>query len=262
MADFDKVIPPGQTGKITATLSTQKYRGILNKSIVVVSNDPKTPKLTLYFKCSILGVKVLPMSNVYFNTRVGVEQTKELTIATIGENRLTVYARSSSPNIKTRLEKTGGDQKPTSANEYWEQYKLFITIPDTYPEGRFSGSVTLITDSDFDPSIKLPVSGAVQPSLVVSPGTVRMLSDANGNLPPRFVKITRRFESGLELTKISAEPAQLKVSQEETRKGEQFTLKLIWTEPEKKGIYQGRVVVHTNDTRKPVIDIPVHINLK
>ena len=74
MAEYDEVIPPGQSGKILATLNTKKYRGRLNKSIVVSTNDPSQEKVTLYMRCSVLGVKVLPVARVYFYKMLGESQ--------------------------------------------------------------------------------------------------------------------------------------------------------------------------------------------
>lgn len=262
MADYDKVIPPGQTGKITATLSTKNYRGTINKSIVVVSNDPVNPRVKLYLKCSILGVKILPMSRAYFNARLGASQTKEFTIATLGEDPLTVYARSSNPDIKVKLEKVVNETKPSGDSEYWNQYKLFITIPHNFPEGRFAGSITLVTDSKYDPSIKISVSGMVQPDVVVSPGSVRMLTNANGEIPSQVVRVTKKLGDGFKISGVIAEPPALKASFTETKKGRQYSIKLDWLDLKSKGGHRGKVVLHTNDEQKPVITIPVYVNVK
>src|SRR6185436_10084881 len=47
VANFDKVIPAGGTGKVDADLNTAGFRGKIIKSIDVTSNDLSNPKLSL-----------------------------------------------------------------------------------------------------------------------------------------------------------------------------------------------------------------------
>jgi len=261
VAEYDKVIPPGQTGKITATLDTKKYRGKLDKSIVVVSNDPDNEKVTIHLHCSVLGVKILPANRAYFNAHFGESQTKELTVATIGEGPITAYAIASKPNIIVKLLKLN-EPKPTSPNEYWKQYKLLITIPDNFPEGRFAESVTLATNSSYTDPIKIPIAGSVTPSVIVSPMVIRMYYNGHGKLPHRSIRITKKAGNNFTVSRVLTNPPKLKAVLEETKKGKQFIVHLSWTDIQTKGQFNGSVVIHTNDKIKPVITVPVHVSIK
>ena len=192
MAEFDKVIPAGQSGKITASLDTKKYRGELEKTIVVISNDLKNPKATVTMQCRVLGIKILPVARAYFNAQSGSSTTEELTIATMGEGPLTIYTSSSNPNVLVKLEKLTDNARPESDTEYWQQYKLLVTIPENFPDGRFAGKVTLVTDSKYDPSVSIPVAGMVHPSVVVSLKKVRMPVDKDGNITSRIIRVTKK----------------------------------------------------------------------
>jgi len=263
VAEYDEVIPPGQTGKISATLSTKNYRGKMNKSIMVEFNDHLNSKVKLQFICDILGVKILPKSRVYFNVPQGVNTTKELTIATIGESPLTIYAKPSHPNFKYQLEKLTNKKRPLNDTAYWNQYKLSITIPENFPQGRFSGTIALITDSEYDPSIKIYVSGAVNPAVVVSPASIRMITDRKtGGIAPRFVKVTRKHGDGFKISKIITSLQHLKTTISETKEGKQYSIKLVWNNLNSKGSHRGNIVLHTNDKQKPVITIPVFVEVK
>src|ERR1051326_4297442 len=50
VADFDKVIKPGATGKVTAHVDTTAFAGPISKSVTLETNDPNTPtaQLTLH----------------------------------------------------------------------------------------------------------------------------------------------------------------------------------------------------------------------
>ena len=262
MADYDKVIPAGQTGKIRATLSTKKYRGKIDKTIRVEFNDQLKSKVKLHFLCRIMGVKILPVSRAYFNAKQGVSKTKELIIATIGEGPLTIYARPSNPNFKYQLEKLTKKGRPSSDKEYWKQYKLSITISEKFPEGRFSGTITLITDSEYDPSIKVYVGGVVNPTVVVSPSSIRMKTDKNGKIAPRFIKVTKKYGEGFKISKIFTSLQHLKTTISETKKGKQYSIKLAWNDLKSKGSFRGNVILYTNDKQKPMITIPVFVKVQ
>jgi len=258
VADYDKVIPAGQTGKIIATVDTKKYRGKLDKTITVVTNDPDNKKLTLHLYCSIIGVKILPATHAYFNAHLGESQTKELTVATLGEGPIDVHAIASKPNIQIQLEKLN-EPKPANVSDYWKQYKLLITIPENFPEGRFSESVTLATNCQYDRTIRIAVAGSVIPTVVVTPGVIRLNA---ANHFQRIIKITKKFGTGLRISQVISDPPQVKTDLVETKKGKQYTVKVVWSDTKSKGNFNGQVKIRTNDKQKPFISVPVHVTIK
>ncbi|NIA31221.1 MAG: hypothetical protein GWP06_15095 [Actinobacteria bacterium] len=258
MADYDKVIPAGQTGKIIVTVDTKRFRGKLDKTITVVSNDPDNKRLTLHLYCSIVGVKILPATHAYFNVHLGESQTKELTVATIGEGPVTVHAIASKPNILVRLEKLN-EKKPANVSDYWKQYKILITIPENFPEGRFAESVTLATSCQYDKIIKIPVAGSVIPTVTVSPGTI--LLNVTNNFQ-RTIKITKKFGTGLRILQVISDPPQLKADLIEKKKGKQYTINVTWSDTKSKGSFNGQIKIRTNDKQKPFISVPVHVTIK
>lgn len=262
MAKYDKVIPPGQSGKIIGELRTRNYQGNIKKSFWVSSNDPNYKRAKLYLQCSILGVKILPFNRAYFHTGLGKSETKELTIATIGEGPLSVSTESSNPEFVIRLEKLTNETKPSLASELWKQYKLLITIPETFPLGRFYGNITLKTSSKYNPSIRISVTGSVNPNLVVSPTSVSMRSNENGQIAPRIISVTQRYGTGLMITKVTTEPPQLKAEIKQTKKGKKYNIKLTWVDQKSKGKHDGKIVIHTNDSRTPILTVPATLIVK
>lgn len=262
VAEYDRVIQPGQEGKISATMKTLKFRGKIDKTIIVVFDDPQRTEVTLHIKCDIMGVRLLPVNRTYFNASKGVKTTKELTLATIGEDSLTVFVRPSHPNIETKLVKLENEITTMNESDYWKQYKLYITISDKFPEGRFSETVTLVTNSKYDPSIKITVAGVVNPAIVVTPSSVRIQKNQNGKIIPRFVTVTQRVGEGFKINKIASSLTQLKITYTETKKEEQYKLELEWTDPNEKGTFKGNVTVYTNDPKNPVLIIPVYTVIK
>ena len=47
VADFDKIIKPGQTGKVTAHVDTTNFAGPIAKAVTLETNDASTPNAQL-----------------------------------------------------------------------------------------------------------------------------------------------------------------------------------------------------------------------
>ena len=106
MADFDKVIPPGQEGKINLEIAGKKVHGNFSKSATVYTNDPVHAQLTI-----TVGVATWePNSSETFDeVRLGADQAL-LAAKRKGRNRVGVHlpppgtARKRSPSeSSTRL---------------------------------------------------------------------------------------------------------------------------------------------------------------
>jgi hypothetical protein len=65
VASYDEAIPPGQAGKITATLKTEAARGPIEKSITVTSNDDSRGPVNLRLRAQVVGsVEFLPRAGL------------------------------------------------------------------------------------------------------------------------------------------------------------------------------------------------------
>src|SRR5215471_6291754 len=56
VANYDKVIAPGATGKIEAAVNTTAFRGKIYKTIDVTANDPENPKASLRMIANVKSV--------------------------------------------------------------------------------------------------------------------------------------------------------------------------------------------------------------
>ena len=53
VAEYDKTIKPGGTGKITAVVDTTNFKGPIAKSVKVFTNDPINPRVNLVIKANV-----------------------------------------------------------------------------------------------------------------------------------------------------------------------------------------------------------------
>ena len=258
MADFDQVIPAGQSGKITAAVNTKTYTGKLTKSIVVVSNDPENPLTKVYIECSVLGVKLLPSTRMNFATDFGESVTKTVSIATLGEGPLDVDVQSSLPQIQLKLTPLTGNKRPEKADEYYVQYKLAVTLPEDMPEGRFSGTITITTNSKYNPSVRVLIGGVVNPPIIVSPRSIRLVNTDEGDKLSRILTLTKK-EGKFKIERFETTPKELKATLIEKKPGQQYEAKLSWDGAIEKKLIYGKIVFYTDDIRKPMLAVPVYI---
>src|SRR5204863_8523730 len=77
VADFDKVIKPGGTGKVTVHYDTTAFVGATAKTVTIESNDPNDPTLQLTIHAVIKPyVEASPAGFIRFNILQGDSQTQ------------------------------------------------------------------------------------------------------------------------------------------------------------------------------------------
>ena len=81
MTHFDKVIPPGQEGKIKASLKLTNVLSTAKKKITVTTNDPVTPSIKLEIVAKVkFYVSVKPSPYASMLTIVDQEGFRDLTL--------------------------------------------------------------------------------------------------------------------------------------------------------------------------------------
>src|SRR6476469_1814527 len=81
VADFDKVIKPGDTGKVTAHVDTTAFAGPIAKTVTLETNDPTTPTSQLTIHAIVKPyVEAFPAGFVRFNLLQGEADTQTVTL--------------------------------------------------------------------------------------------------------------------------------------------------------------------------------------
>ena len=94
VADFDKEIKPGETGKVTAHVDTTAFAGPISKVVTVESNDPNTPSAQLTIHANVKPyVEAFPAGFLRYNVVQGDAQTQSVTIYSEEEARSRSFGR-------------------------------------------------------------------------------------------------------------------------------------------------------------------------
>jgi hypothetical protein len=149
-----KQVAPGESGRIEVTINTQGQTAI-HKSVVVVTNDPKQPQISLSLTGVVIPEFGLSERFIYFgSTPPGKEIVKELLITIPPEKSVKVLsAESTDQYVTARLEPV-----PGSAGK---KTKLIVTQKSDTKPGYHFGMVVIKTSSTLTPELKIPVRGNV-----------------------------------------------------------------------------------------------------
>jgi hypothetical protein len=264
VADFDKIIKPGQTGKVTAHVDTTNFAGPIAKAVTLETNDAATPNAQLTITAIVKPyVDAFPAGFVRFNMLQGDVDKQTLTIFSEDEVPFEIVKVESPQEwIKVDYKKAEGSDIQKIGRSGQNQYKFDVTVggPDVRV-GPLAEKIHIVTNSKFQPDYWVSVSGVVRPTYRVDPTAVNfgdvaptdsaatrviMLRSNDLKTPERFV--VSKVESGVAGVTAAVKPTD--------KKGE-FELTLQVAKDAKPGALDGTVLVHTNDSVKPLVTIPV-----
>ncbi len=174
-------LQPGEATEIEATFNPTGYRGPVRKSLVVVSNDPKTPSQTLTFEADVVQEIGLKSNSVFF---LDVPRTKPM-------------------NSSVRLESGNGEKveitevKAPGAPYYHFSFKnegndalLDITFDGKLvPAGQQRGAdtITVRHTNPRVPPIVLTAQWELKPAILASPDKVVWQEPAGKELRAKLV---------------------------------------------------------------------------
>lgn len=270
VADFDKVIKPGATGKLSAHVDTANFSGPIAKSVTLETNDASTPTAQVTITAIVKPfVDAYPAGFVRFNMLQGDIEKQSLTLYSEDETPFEIVKVESPQDwITVDVKKAeGADIVPKIGRAGQNQYKVNVTVggPDARI-GPLAEKIKIVTNSKNQPEYNISISGVVRPTFRVEPTGINfgeiapsdtaatrtiMLRSNNLKTPETFV--VTKAESGVAGVTAAVKPTE--------NKGE-YEVTLQVAKDAKAGVLDGSVLIHTSDKVKPVVTIPVKGTVK
>ena len=254
---FDPLVLAGGQGSVTLSVDTKALSGAVNKTAVVVTDDPVTPQATLTVSAVVtVPVAVLPTGYLRVETLAGRGGSASQVLASDdrafhphgAETEVAWMSASITPVPEAeRLAGRGAIQQ-----------RLTLTVAQEAPEGLLGGTVKVRTGLARPPVLEVPVAGFVRPSVSLSASSLDFRNFFPGSDPVRrFVVLTGNDESsplsvlsatvsvkGLSVKSASLDPHRVEVT--------------LTVEPSiPKGAFEGELLLRTTDRLRPVIRVPV-----
>jgi hypothetical protein len=270
VADFDKIIKPGQTGKVNAHIDTTNFAGPIAKSITIETNDPSTPSAQLTVHAVVKPyVEAYPAGFVRFNMLQGDAETQAVTLYSEEDEPFQIVkVEAPSEWIKVDVKKNeGGDVVPTVGKKDQAQYKLNITVggPDA-KVGPLAEKIHIVTNSTHQPDYWVSVSGVIRPTYRVEPTGVNFgpvaPSDSAATrtvtLRSNNLKVPESFTVSKVETSVPGVSAEVKPT---ANKGE-YEVTLQVKKDAQPGDITGDLKIFTSDKVTPVFTVPVRGTIK
>ena len=260
VAQFDRTIAPGASGKVNAVLDTATFAGPIAKGIAVLTNDPANPRLELTVKAEVRPHLVADPGFARFlqpqhsdpgvvEQRVWTKSFDQLEIVDVTSPYpfLKVTHKPITANAKRHQDGVGPQHELTFVLDYSQA-----------PVGSLAEFVVVETNHPQQPQIKIPVSGFVRPLVVVTPdaadfGALTLDADgANGTLILKHYGVQpleiRAAETTIPGVEVAIEPVEA---------GREFNVRVQLPPDMPKGPFAGTISLSTNNPRKPTVEIPL-----
>jgi len=263
VADFDRTVPPGGKGKIVAEVDTSDFTGPISKAVLVFTNDPAAPNLTLVVKADVQSfIDVLPRGFVRFNVLQGEAAEEKV-----------VLVPSQPTDFKVLGVETGGgpftasfrklEGKDAIEGRNQAQWEVTFRVPANAPEGTFNQKVTVKTSAEKAPAVLVTVTGVVRPIVQVIPPTVDLGQVPNDAPVGRVLMlINNRPNHELQITSAKANSDLFDVEVTPLQPGQRYQVKVELKPGAPKGAHKAAVVVETNDPTRSRIEVPVTVTVQ
>ncbi len=259
VADFDRTIPPGGSGKIDAEVDTTGFTGPISKAVLVFSNDPATPQVNLVIKADVRAfIEVLPRPLIIFsNVLQGEPKTEKLVLVSADGSDFKVEGATASGGPYTLAYRELGEKErvPDRKGSQWE---LSVTVPADAPEGMLNQKIVVKTSAAKAPEVTINVTGAVRPVVQVIPAEVNFGAVGGDALVGHNVLvINNRQGSQLQLTDVSVDNPNFTAEVIPLQAGQRYQVAVSMKAGVAKGEQKGTLKIATSDPIRKLIEVPV-----
>jgi hypothetical protein len=288
VADFDKTIPPGGTGKVRASVDTSAFNGPITKAVLVFSNDPATPQLNLVIKAEVRSmIEALPRNLLLFRSVLQGETATEKTVLVSADGTpfkvLGLQIKGKDYVDSGKKSATGGpiwvekgaDKSPyeVAVRELPEkdrmpdrkgpQFEVSVTVPTTAPEGMLNDKVVVRTDMPKATEVPLTITGAVRAIIQVVPGEInlgKVKGDAPVGQPVLFINNRQGVE--LQITEAKVDNSAFTAEINPLQAGQRYQVVVTLKVGAAKGAIKATLKVTTNDALRKVIEVPIQVTIE
>jgi hypothetical protein len=252
-SQYDKVVQPGQSGKIPIKVSTGRATGPTNKSITVITNvSGAGSTVALQVRGELWeSIQATPNSALFGN--VPASQGKEVPLV----RKLTVANNTETPvklgDIRHSHPAFAGELKEIVPGKQWE---LMVTLKMPQPTGVLSATLELDTGISDPPKLTIPCSAYLVADVDVVPNKMVLPASRTANLQRDFY-IRNNSSKPIQLSELSGSNPMLKLGMQETQPGMSFRLSMD-VPPDYKVPKDGDTITFkTNHPGYPTISIPI-----
>jgi len=260
VADYDEEIAPGGEGYVKAKLETKGFSGAISKSILIMTNDPREPTVSVVIKTNVQPyVEVLPRPLVRFNAvlREPMAQ-KVVVVATEDDKDFSVSKVSSSvPFLKTSVRQLGADEIIDGKSK--SQYEVTVSLEDDAPVGPVSAKLVVHTNHPKAGEVEVKVYGVIRSLIHVTPSQLQFGSVEAKTKPGRNLIVVNNRTDGstLKVTSATVNDAAFEAEVSTIEEGRRYQVGIIIKADAEPGSREAILTLATTDPDFPELIVPV-----
>jgi hypothetical protein len=259
VANFDRTIAPGATGKVVAEVDTTGFSGPISKAVLVFSNDPTAPQVNLVIKADVRAfIEVLPRPLVIFrNVLQGEPATEKLVLVSADGSDFKVEGAEASGG-PYKLAYRQLDEKERVPDRKGSQWELTVTVPADAPEGMLNQKIVVKTNAPKAQEVTINVTGAVRPVVQVIPPEVNFGTVGGDALVGQnFLVVNNRQGAELQLSDVKVDNSNFSTEVIPLQAGQRYQVAVSLKAGAPKGTQKGTVSITTNDPLRKMLEVPV-----
>lgn len=256
VAEFDKTIAPGQTGKVHAVLDTAGFSGPISKGLTVFTSDPDVPQLELTVRAKVQPyISAKPGYARYITVQGEAAQGSigQTLWAPDGTSFDVVKVESPFPYLKASFREATPEERVADAKG--KQWRVEMTLSNDAKVGALADYVTIHTNHPKQKLVQIPVSGFVRPVMAVTP-PVADFGKVDLKEPLRKALNVRNFATEpIKITGLDESMAGVEAQVSPVEDGREYEVFLTLKPELGKGPFNGKLRIRTDSPKSPLIEV-------
>lgn len=246
--EFDKIVQPGESGRIPIEVDTAKFNGSVTKSVTVHTNIP-APNNTvgLQIKGTVWNMVEVEPRAATFGKLTGIAERKLIVTNNSDKPAELSDIQSNSPMFKAE----------TRVIEPGKKFELIVTAQSS-GSGQASGKITMSTGLKDHPTLEVFANAYVPPVVEIQPRRVTLPPAAPGKELKRRVFVRNNVsEIPLKITDLKSSNPEIKLSIEEHKPGTEFQIVLDFPDGYQAPPGGDQLTFSTSASSMPTAQIPI-----
>jgi len=259
VADFDKVIKPGQTGKVHAVVDSSTFSGPISKGVSVFTNDPEHPQIELTIHAKVEPYISIKPGYARYITVQGepLEGNIAQTLwAPDGTSWDITGIDSPFPFLAVTFHEAKPEERLPDAKG--KQWKVEMKLSNQAKVGPLSDYVTVHTNHPKQKIVQIPVSGFVRPVVATTPPNADFGKIELKEPLKKALNIRNFATEPIKVTSVDPSlPKGIETKLETLEEGREYQVRIILNPELAKGPFLGKLIIHTDSPKVPTLEVEV-----
>jgi hypothetical protein len=240
------------------------FSGPISKSILIMTNDPQTPTLTVVIKTEVHPyVEILPRALVRFNA-VQHEPMNQKVIVVAGDDDKDFEVtgiKSSVPFLKATVRPLGADE--LLAGKSSNQFEVALSMDAGAPVGPVNAVLEVETNHPKAKTVPVKVFGVVRALLHVTPSQIQFGSVEAKKRPGRNIILVNNRTGGVKVAVNGAtvDDAAFTAEVVTIDEGKRYQVTVTIKSDASPGPRDAVLTLKTSDSEFPELKVPVRANI-